>query len=278
MGSARTGAAVLLAGFALALSGCGGPGSAPAVPEVPDATVSDDAAALTDAAVPAEATVLTDAIAGAREAGSARITGSISTKTAGSDATATLSGVQQFDPAAMDLTVRSDAFETGQVVRQLLVDGSAYVQLPEFGQRWLALDLAQFAGTLSPLLSATDLSQLPPFATAGTGTVEGAAATFYTADIDLKLALRLAGLPEGSLASGGDLMEADAGTAQVRIAVDESGRLVQWQVESVLNRADGSTMMSTADLRFYDYGVATDITAPSADQILDAGSLNAPQP
>lgn len=260
----RTAGAVLLTSCALALAACAGQGPAPQ-----DATPAASATAGT--------TVLTDAVAAARQAGSARITGSITTTTDGSTATATLSGVQQSDPAAMDLTVRSDAFGAGQVVRELLVDGKAYVQLPELGQRWLSLETAQFAGTVSPLLSGTDLSDLPPFRPAGTGTVEGSAATFYDADIDLGQALRLAGLPAEAVGDTADRLAPEAGSAQVTIAVDEAGRLVAWRVKSTVNLADGSSMTSTADLRFYDFGVATEITAPAPDQVVDAGSLNGPQ-
>lgn len=266
MGPRRT-AAALAACCLLALTGCGATeGSAP-----------DGARPSVSAAV--AASVLTDAVAAARQAGSARITGSITTTEAQRTVTATLSGVQRFEPPAMDLTVGSDTFGAGTVVRQLLVDGRAYVQVPELGDRWVALDIGQFAGTLSPLLSGTDLSGLSGLQDAGTGTVEGAAVRYITAQIDLGEALRLAGLPPETVAGTTGQLAADAGSAQVTAAIDEAGRLVEWRVDSTVDLADGTTMRSTADLRFYDFGVATDISAPDPAQVLDPGALTGiPQP
>lgn len=224
------------------------------------------------------ATVLADAVKAAQAAGSARITGSITTTSAEGAASATLAGVQSFAPAAMDLTVNSGAFAGGASVRQVLAEGEAYVQVPELGSKWVSIDLGQFAGMLSPLLTDLDLSALPELQAAGTGTVEGAAVTFYTAEVDLDQALELSGMPADARAQVGGAFAEESGRAAVKIAIDEAGRLVEWQLDSTVNLADGGSVTSLADLRFYDFGVSTTIVAPPADEVIDGQALKGQLP
>lgn len=243
--------AALALGCSVALGGC----ASSTVSQSPPQTATAD--------------VLTQAVSATEQAGTARITGSLTNSAAGKDMTAAVSGVQSFNPAAMDVTLTLDQ----GTVRQLIVDGKAYVQLPELGDKWTSIDLANVAGTVSPLMSGADLSNLPPVTADGTGTVEGAAVTFYKTGIDLDQALRLAGVAEDARKGLAGQLAADPGTATMRIAVDDAGRLVQFVMDTTVNLADGGTQHSVMDLRYYDFGVAADIKAPAPDQIVDGSAL-----
>lgn len=251
----RIAVALVAVGFAAVLGGCAGAEAPPGDSPGEFATTGG--------------TVLADAVTATEQAGSARISGSITSSASGGDMTAALSGVHSFNPQAMDVTLTLDQ----GVVRQVMVDGQAYVQLPELAGRWVTMNTPDLAGTISPLLSGADLSTLPEVTPDGTGTADGTAVTFYKADLDLGQALQLAGLTDEARGQLTGQLAADPGAAVMRIGVDDAGRMAQFTLDTTVNLASGSTETSTMDLRYYDFGVATDISAPAPDQVVDSSAL-----
>lgn len=245
-------------GCALVLGGCASTGNN-------DAGTNAE----TSQAPVTSATVLADAMKATEAAGSSRISGNLTAGAGGADMTAQISGVQTFNPMAADLTLKVG--DTGSI-RQIFVDGKAYVQMPELKDQWVSVDVAAMGGSL-PLMGGADLSGLPEATSDGTGTVEGTPVTFYTTTLDLNKALELSG---GSADGLADTLAPDAGSAKLRFAVDDSGRMVQWAMDTTTNLKDGSSQTTKMDLRYYDFGVATDIKAPPADQVVDGSSLGLP--
>lgn len=215
------------------------------------------------------------ALAASREAGSARVTGSISTTTPQATGTATIAGVQDFSSGAMDLTVSSDLFGAGEQVRQLMVEGRAYVQLPELPSSWVEIDPTQFAGLANPLLAGRDIGDDLDLRADPEASAEGPAVDYYSSDIDLGQALALAGVPGATIAAVLGGLPHDAGTATVRIAIDGRDRLVGWTLDAAVELADGSTLASTADVRWSDFGVAAEIAPPAESDLVDEEALAA---
>ena len=133
------------------------------------------------------------------------------------------------------------------------------------GGQWLTADLSGIAAA-NPF-AAEDWSDVVDIRQTGTGTVEGMQVTFYEGSLDLTAALAKADLPAEKLAEL-PVDTTDAGSATVTFAVDTDGRLVQWNSQVTVN-TDGQPLTISADLRWYDFGVDTDIAAPPADQVTD---------
>ena len=206
----------------------------------------------------------------AQDAGSARITGSITTTGAPIDiGEVTIEGVQTFDPEGLDLTLRTNIFGQGQQLRAILLDGAAYAQVPMLGGQWFTADLSGIAAA-NPF-AAEDWSDVVDIRQTGTGTVEGMQVTFYEGSLDLTAALAKADLPAEKLAEL-PVDTTDPGSATVAFAVDTDGRLVQWNSVVTVN-TDAQPLTISADLRWYDFGVDTDIAAPPADQVADLEGL-----
>lgn len=241
---------------ALALTACGTGGGEPAAVQQ---------AAAGDAVIVAAALTT-------QESGSARITGSITSTGGPIDLGAvTVEGVQTFAPDALDLTLSAELFGQGQQIRQVMVDGAAYVQVPMLGSNWFSADLTGLAEA-NPF-AAQDWEDVVDIRETGTGTVEGLQVTFYEGSLDLTAALAKADIPAETLDKL-PIDPTDVGTSTVKFAVDTNGRLVQWNQQVTVNTADRPLTIN-ADLRWYDFGVATDIQAPPADQVTDiAGPLS----
>lgn len=246
-----------IAAMGLALSACASPVSDVAVPDGADNAAVISAAAQT-----------------AAEAGSARLTGDITTSGGPLDTTVTLTGVQTFDPEAMDLTIRSDVFGEGLELRQILVDGNAYLALPTTTDQWVSADISEFAGAGNPFLGDQSWDSIGDVTETGTGAVEGVSVTFYEGTFDLGQALEMTGIGDDYEAKTGEVLAEDAGTATVAFAVDDDGRLVQWNQDTTVNLADGQVITTSVDLRWYDFGVETAIAAPPADQIVQMPDLS----
>jgi hypothetical protein len=256
--TARRKVAAAAAAGALLLAGCaGGATSAPAAQE----------------AVQADVQVVLDAFEASIAAGSAQLTGTVSTNAGGQASTFTFDGPQSFDPPATAITVASDAFG-GVELQQVLVGGELFVQVPELDGKWIKLPLADFAGAANPYFAPKeDLADLVDLQQVGTGSESGVAVTYYQATVDLGAAIAGLGLPPQVLAGVRDRLGAEPGQSTVRIAIDEAGRLVSWDQDTAIALADGSTVTAKAELDWSAFGEPVTVTAPPAADVTDAGAL-----
>lgn len=261
---ARRGAVVIAgaAAAALALGGCAA---------ATDASTTADVSAEQGQQVGTE--VIAEAFRAAIATGSAQLTGSVQTNAGGQDATFTFSGPQSFAPGGMDITVTSEAFGS-QSLRQVLVDGVLYVQIPELNGKWLQLPVADFAASANPyLVPEQSLDDLIDLQQVGSGSFNGQDVTYYQATLEVGSALAKLNLPPQVLAGAQEKLAADPGSTSVRLAVDSAGRLVQWQSDSTLQLADGTSVSASADLSWSAFGEPVAIAAPPADEVIDIGSV-----
>ena len=55
--------------------------------------------------------------------------------------------------------------------------------------------------------------------------------------------------------------------------VDEAGRIIRFDQTATIDTGTGKAVETTSSTTLSDFGVATDITAPPADQVLDSDAL-----
>lgn len=213
-------------------------------------------------------------------AGSARIMstttvgGSQNLGTEGRDTTIRAEGVVNFAGNEAALRVSASLFGGDSDMQVVLVDGKSYVQVPMFGEKWIAmpmkdlgLNLADPAQGLDMLKQAADLQEV------GKEPVDGVEATKYTGTLNLQDALGSAGLPADAQGDMAQKLDKVSGDAQVTVWVDEAGRIIRFDQTATIDMGTGKAVETTSSTTLSDFGVATDITAPPADQVIDSDSL-----
>lgn len=213
-------------------------------------------------------------------AGSARImstttvSGSQNLGTEGQDTTIRAEGVVNFAGNEAALRVSASLFGGDSDMQVVLVDGKSYVQVPMFGEKWIAmpmkdlgLNLADPAQGLDMLKQAADLQEV------GKEPVDGVEATKYTGTLNLQDALGSAGLPADAQGDMAQKLDKVSGDAQVTVWVDEAGRIIRFDQTATIDMGTGKAVETTSSTTLSDFGVATDITAPPADQVIDSDSL-----
>lgn len=213
-------------------------------------------------------------------AGSARImstttvSGSQNLGTEGQDTTIRAEGVVNFAGNEAALRVSASLFGGDSDMQVVLVDGKSYVQVPMFGEKWIAmpmkdlgLNLADPAQGLDMLKQAADLQEV------GKEPVDGVEATKYTGTLNLQDALGSAGLPADAQGDMAQKLDKVSGDAQVTVWVDEAGRIIRFDQTATIDMGTGKAVETTSSTTLSDFGVATDITAPPADQVINSDSL-----
>ncbi len=256
----------------VALAGCS------AATETASPATSQEAPAPVTSASPAA--FIAQAADSTTSAGSARImstttvAGSQNLGTEGQDTTIRAEGVVNFAGNEAALRVSASLFGGDSDMQVVLVDGKSYVQVPMFGEKWIAmpmkdlgLNLADPAQGLDMLKQAADLQEV------GKEPVDGVEATKYTGTLNLQDALGSAGLPADAQGDLSQKLDKVSGDAQVTVWVDEAGRIIRFDQTATIDTGTGKAVETTSSTTLSDFGVATDITAPPADQVVDSDSL-----
>ena len=267
----RTMAAAGVAGLALALAGCTSSEGTdiPAGGEETVAATPESTAELT-----VQQAALKQAAENTAASGSARFRADI-TSSAGPAAGAgsvQLDGVYNFDPQQIQTTITSDAGGQKVNAELVVVDGKSYVMMAELGgDNWVEMPIEQLGLTdsiLSPQDSMGNLSGLQDLKEVGKEDIDGVATTKYKGSMKIQDAMADAGLTDQS----GDVK----GTADVEVWVDGEDRLVR--VNTVVKaKVEGQEVKSSTSMTFSDYGVAVDVSAPPAEDVVDVSELAAPQ-
>lgn len=253
--------AVGLAAAGLILVGCGA-AEPTAAPPLPAASASP-------------AVLLDNAAQTTRSAGSARI---MSTMTVGSGADGTsvrAEGVVDFEGDEAALRVSSSIFGGGSDLQVILSQDTSYIQVPMFGQKWVAMPLKDLNVNLPDPSSSLDmLTDLADLTVVGKEPVDGVEATKYTGRIDVKDAIGLAPqLPSARTPAAPDLDKV-SGTVAVTVWVDEEQRIVRFDQRGTIDTGAGAPMASSSSTTLTDFGVATDIAPPPADQVIEGEKLS----
>ena len=165
-----------------------------------------------------------------RSAGSAKLTSTTTIGGMGEQGTAIRAdGVVDFAGNEAALRVSSSLFGGSSDMQVILADGKSYLQVPMFGEKWIAmpiedlgLNLADPAQGLDMLKKMTDLQEV------GQEPIEGVEATKYTGTVDLKDAVGQAGLPAGTQQELSKELDKLSGQAQVTVWVDDDGRIIRF--------------------------------------------------
>jgi predicted small lipoprotein YifL len=176
--------------------------------------------------------------------------------------------------------------QNGSTAQFLLVDKAMYLQMPFLagklpsGKQWLKVDLAAAMksaggslgsfGQLDPqqwlqqLLASSNTQKL------GTDTVQGEQMTHYRTTIDPS---KIDSVPASLRAKVRKAMQQiGMTTIPVDVWVDGQGMLRREALSLTFGKAlQGATMSMTFDM--HDFGAPVNITAPPADQVLDAPSF-----
>lgn len=189
------------------------------------------------------------------------------------DITVSADGVIDFAGSEASLQVTSPMMGGGAGMEVILADGVGYVKVPMFGDKWLSsptkdlgLTMADPTQGLQTLRKAADLTQV------GSEDIGGVATTKYTGTVDLSEAVGQLGLSASDERKAQAELEKIARTADVTVWVDDQDRVVRYDQQLAVD-ADGRTMQVSSSTSFSDFGVATDIQAPPADQVMDASKL-----
>ena len=249
-------AAALLIPAALLLAGCGSPDDA-----------STGAGAVT--AVPA-AQAGTSAMAATKAAGSARTTGTVAVSYGARDFTATIDGVVDFADEAAESTITTSALGSPAQFQQRVVDGVGYLQLPRLGGSWVVVDSGDMKLPDGALESVEALRSVVDVEESGTGEIDGVPVTNYRGTVDVDEAAAIIA------DSGIDRPRLDAALAAGRLSdipftfsVDEQGRVVRAGTRFTAEGKDGTPVKVRTSFQWSDFGVAADIQAPPAEDILD---------
>jgi hypothetical protein len=216
----------------------------------------------------------------------------------------TLGGAMQWQPLLGELSISVPIGHSSPVtLGYRLVGGNMYIQVPQAlagqtgGKTWIEGSLSSLVGSgaetsFDPSAAMGLLaSQSDSVTKVGTGTVNGVAATEYTAQLDLNKTASSSFLQGGALRQLLPALKQMAGssTFPVEVWVDNEGRLVKYQMSLTLEHPPTASSASTADSAvsaafpihetiietMSDYGVAVHVSAPPASQTMpvDLGGL-----
>jgi len=242
---------------------------------------------------PSARKVLLASVQATTAAKSARISMTISAD--GSDASAfttTADGVTDFTTGDSVMTMDFPALGSGPggSIEARMVDGSAYVKMPEslgggmFGDKWLKMPGIGDATGVLPGLGQSDPSQFLAYLETvsagvkrvGTETIRGVDTTHYEATLDLAKAIDRAHVPESLRDDLGQIVEKHGAsfTMPADVWVDNDGlaRRVQLKLDlAQMAGTDGETGLPvmTMSMDFYDFGVPVHVEAPPASEIAD---------
>jgi hypothetical protein len=229
--------------------------------------------------------LVADAVSKANNAGTVRITGSIS----GSGVSMTLSGDEQYSPS---LEMSLDMQSAGQNITEIFLGDKIYMDYPGLsgelgGKKWGEIDLSEAGGSLGALSSivnsarnenpTTQMSALlasKQITKVGTDTVEGQQTTHYSGTLNasdfLDSTAQTSQLSSAQISALKSVLQSgQVSSEKVDLWVASSGLPVQVTV-AVQSSAAGA-MTVTMDMS--DWGAPVDVSAPPADQVSDITSL-----
>lgn len=249
-------ASAVIAGIALA--GCSAPQTT-----APDAAPPPVEASASPALYVAQAADTT------RSAGSARIMST--TNIAGAqESTIRAEGVVDFAGNEAAMRVSSSLFGGSADMQVIIADGSSYIQIPVMGQKWISMPLQDLGVNFAdPSQSLDMLKKVADLREVGQEPIEGVEATKYAGTVDLKDAFGQMDIPADQKKD----LDKLAGTAQITVWVDDQDRIVRFDQKASLDLGTGDKVETTSSTTLSDFGVATDITPPPADEVMDGSAL-----
>ena len=220
------------------------------------------------------AAFLVSAAQATRGAGTARVTSTM-TVDAGDGASQSVraDGVVDFAGDDAALRVSSSIFGGGSDLQILLVDSASYVQVPMFGEKWISVPLDDLNVELpDPSKGLNMLTELTDLTEVGEEPIDGTETTKYTGTVDVEDAVGMS-LPADLAQSTKKELEKASGTVDVSVWVDGDGRVVRLDQRGTVDVGTGAPLSTTSSTTLTDFGVATDIAAPPADQVVDGSQL-----
>lgn len=226
--------------------------------------------------------VLRQAAEATTQTGSAKVTSTTTVSGGQFGTTIDASGVVDFAGRQVDLKMTMDLLGQTQEMA-IIADGSkTYVKMSMLGDKWIEAPMEQLAGVsyTDPTASLQQLKDVADLQEAGTENVNGAPATKYTGTIDIDEALAQAGLSDDQLAEVRKQLDTvDVQAADVSVWIDGEGRVVKadqhmtFDLGTAAPSGMSGAMTMTSSTTFSDFGVATDIKAPPADQVMSIDDL-----
>lgn len=206
------------------------------------------------------------------QAGSARISSQTTMGGSGDAGTAmTVQGVANFADKQLALTLQSGLLGADGAAQIIVTGGKTYLQMPMLGKKWIEAPMQDMGVNVTdPSQSLASLKEIADLQEAGTEDIDGVEATKYTGTVDLQKALSQSGLP---LDKQQQLAGKLKGTADVTVWIDGKGRIIRFDQNLTVDSGNGHPVDFVSSTTLSEFGVATDIQPPPADQIMDLGSL-----
>ncbi len=245
----------------LILTGCNSSGSAPSTPD-PVASEFNPVASATATGAAAQ---IEQAAQNTAASGSAKMAGTMTTTGAGADQTAKFEGAYDFNDQSMQMEISGGLFEGTQKAEMIVIGGTSYVKMPGVipgaEDKWIKTDIGEMTGTdIDPQQSLDSLKEMANLQEAGTETLDGVETTKYTGTMSLDEALADSGVTSTAVPKNA--------AADMTVWIDNENRIRQIKTESKV-----AGVSSVVTMRFYDFGVETDISAPPSDQVIDSQEL-----
>ncbi len=265
--------AVAVAGTAVA--GCSPGASTPPASGDASSTAPGNAVSASPASFIAQAASTTESTGSARITSTTTAEGGGASGSSGGAVNVRVDGVVDFAADKASLRMSSALFGGDTEMQVIVADGTSYVQLPMFGQKWikmpiqqLGVDFADPTTGLEMLRRTADLTEVGP------EPVDGVEATKYTGTIDLKKALEEMSTGDtGVDEKMGKQLARTTGNADITVWVDSEGRIVRYDQKATIE-AGGQAITTTTSTTLTDFGVATDITPPPSDEVMDKSALD----
>lgn len=254
--------AVAVAGIALA--GCSGAPVSPGASGTPSATGST--------ASPQNVTAVISQ-AGKRTTDSRTARFSMTTNVSGtSNGTGTMAmeGIVDFSNNSLQAKTLLGMFGESSEMQLVSVGGAVYVQVPGQQGKWIKSTAGALGAIPEPGKDLANLQSIAGLRAAGTENLDGVETTKYTGAMDLEKALASSQLSDEQRKAMAKQLK--GAKAEVVVWLDGEGRVVQITTKgSVIAR--GKTTEYVSSVRFFDFGVAANITAPPSSDVIDAGDL-----
>ncbi|MDZ7576817.1 MAG: LppX_LprAFG lipoprotein [Candidatus Nanopelagicales bacterium] len=242
----------------LALAGCT---SATDTPDAPSGSASTSADGVSAIVVQAgEQTLAT---------GSARFSATMTTP--GSAGTqVTMDGTVNFAKNEVEANLKSKGPGGNGRMRLISADEVLYIKTNQ-ASKWMKTTAGQLGEIASPSEGLANLDSITGMKKVGSEKVAGVRATKYQGTLDLLTALGSASMSDENRQALEQQMQ--GATAKVTVWIDGDGRVLQFKHKGDIVTAEGLGVEYESTMRFYDFGVATNIKSPPASDVVDAGEL-----
>jgi hypothetical protein len=203
----------------------------------------------------------------------AKLMGDVAIEGGGANTAMKLDGIVDFSTGNMSGSLTADIFGQNATMQFLSVDGTTYIQMPMFGDKWIKSPAEAGLSTSDPMGQLDSLKDVADLEEVGTEDVNGVSTTHYTGTIDLQAALKSAGLPKDQVKAAEKALAKPTEGATIDVWVDDQQRIVKVRQSVSLNVDGQGDSGLTSTMTFSDFGTELDVTAPDPADVIDAGKL-----